>query len=151
MKNDRNFLPVRHISMFRRPNCCIVCAEHSARCIKLRIIPNNSQNAVIRRFKRNMTVIFFPFEVFRRWNSLVTVFYAHDIVHAVLSNDTSPKTRKTRSLAELAKDNRTFLPVRDFSSFKLPSYSILRAWDSARCIKQRYKPKNSQNAIIRRF
>jgi hypothetical protein len=95
-----------------------------------------------------MTVISYPLEIFRRLNSLVTAVYAQDIVRTVISNDRIPKTRKTRSLAELAKDNHTFLPVRDFSSFKLPSYCILRAWHSPRCIKQRYKPKNSQNAII---
>jgi hypothetical protein len=47
-----------------------------------------------------MTVIFFPFKIFRRLNSLVTAFYAHDIVHAVISNDTSPKTPKTRSFVD---------------------------------------------------
>jgi hypothetical protein len=98
-----------------------------------------------------MTVIAYSLEIFRRLNSLVTAVYAQDIVPTVISNDRIPKTRKTRLLAALAKDNRTFLPVRDFSSFKLPSYCILRACHSPRCIKQRYKPKNSQNAIIRRL
>jgi hypothetical protein len=47
-----------------------------------------------------MTVIFFPFEIFPRLNRLVTAFYVHVIVHTVISNDTSPKTRKTRSFVD---------------------------------------------------
>jgi hypothetical protein len=150
-KDNRTFLPVRDFSSFKLPSYCILRAWHSARCIKLRLMLNNSQNAIIRRFQRNMTVIFFPSEIFRHLNSLVTAFYAHDILPTVISNDRIPKTRKTRSLAELAKINRTFLPVRDFSSFKLPRYCILRAEHSACCSKRRNKTTSSQNAIIRRF
>jgi hypothetical protein len=47
-----------------------------------------------------MTVISYPFEIFQRLNSLVAAFYAHDIVHTVISNDTSPKTPKTRSFVD---------------------------------------------------
>jgi hypothetical protein len=47
-----------------------------------------------------MTVIFFPFEIFRRLNSLVTEFYTHEIVPTVISFDTSLKTRKTRSFVD---------------------------------------------------
>jgi hypothetical protein len=47
-----------------------------------------------------MTVISYPFEIFQRLDSLVAAFCAHVIVHAVLSNDTSPKTRKTLSFVE---------------------------------------------------
>jgi hypothetical protein len=47
-----------------------------------------------------MTVISYPLEIFRRLNSPVAAFYAHDIVHTVISNDTSPKTRKTRSFVD---------------------------------------------------
>jgi hypothetical protein len=47
-----------------------------------------------------MTVIFFPFEIFQRLNSLVTAFDVHAIVHTVISNDTIPKTPKTRSFVD---------------------------------------------------
>jgi hypothetical protein len=47
-----------------------------------------------------MTVISYPFEIFQRLDSLDTAFYAHDIVHTVISNATSPKTRKTRTFVD---------------------------------------------------
>jgi hypothetical protein len=40
-KHDRNFLPGGDMSTFKRPNYCILCAEHSARCIKRRNKPHN--------------------------------------------------------------------------------------------------------------
>jgi hypothetical protein len=47
-----------------------------------------------------MTVISYPFEIVRRLNSRVTAFYTHHIMHTEISNDTSPKTRKTRSFVD---------------------------------------------------
>jgi hypothetical protein len=47
-ENDRNFLPVGDISTFKRPNHCILCAEHSARCPMRRRKQNDSQNEIIR-------------------------------------------------------------------------------------------------------
>jgi hypothetical protein len=49
-KNNRNCHPVGDISTFKRPNYCILRAEHSARCINRRDKPNNSYNAIVRRF-----------------------------------------------------------------------------------------------------
>jgi hypothetical protein len=94
-RNDRNFLPDRDISAFKRPNYYITSAEHCARRIEPRNQPNNSQNANIRRFCGKMTVIFFPIEIFRRLNTQITAFDARNIVHDVLSLETSPTTRKT--------------------------------------------------------
>jgi hypothetical protein len=44
-----------------------------------------------------MTVISFPIEIFPRLNAQITAFYALNIAHAVLSVETSPTTRETRS------------------------------------------------------
>jgi hypothetical protein len=40
-KNDRHFLPVGDIWTFKRPKYCILRLEHTARCIKSRIKPQN--------------------------------------------------------------------------------------------------------------
>jgi hypothetical protein len=42
-KNDRNFHPVGDISTFKRPNYCILGAEHSTRCTMRRHKPNSTQ------------------------------------------------------------------------------------------------------------
>jgi hypothetical protein len=47
-----------------------------------------------------MTVISFPIEIFRRLNAHITAFYVENIVHAVLSFETSAATRKTRSFVD---------------------------------------------------
>jgi hypothetical protein len=39
-------------------------------------------------------------EIFRRLNDQITAFYAQNIVHAVLSDKTSPETRKLRSFVD---------------------------------------------------
>jgi hypothetical protein len=48
-----------------------------------------------------MTVIGIAFEIFRRLNAQTTAFYAHNMVHAVLSVETSPATSKTRSIVDI--------------------------------------------------
>jgi hypothetical protein len=98
-----------------------------------------------------MTVISFPLETFRRLNAHFTAFYAQNIVNAVVSVDTSPPTRKTRSFVDLTKNVRNFLPVRDIPTYKRPTYCIRPAEHTARCTKHRNKPNNLPNAIIRRF
>jgi hypothetical protein len=50
-----------------------------------------------------MTVISVPFEIFRRLNAQITAFYAQNIVHALLSVEASPTTRKTRPFLILDK------------------------------------------------
>jgi hypothetical protein len=47
-----------------------------------------------------MIVISFPREIFRSLNANIAAFYAQNIVHAVLSVETSPTTGKTRSYAD---------------------------------------------------
>jgi hypothetical protein len=96
-ENDCHFLPDWDISTFKRRNYCILRAEHSARRIKRRNKPDNSRNSIIRRFLRKMTIISFRIEIFRRLNAQITAIYAQNIVHAVLSVETSPTTRETRS------------------------------------------------------
>jgi hypothetical protein len=65
-KDDRNFLPARDISTFKPPNDCILCAQHGARCITRRNNPNNSRNAITRRYSLTMTTIAFPIDTLRR-------------------------------------------------------------------------------------
>jgi hypothetical protein len=98
-----------------------------------------------------MTVISYPSEIFLRLNSVVTAFYVHVIVHTVISNDTAHKLAKRDHSSILTNYDSSFLPVWDISTFKQRSDGILRACHSAHCNKQRYKPKTSQNAIIRRL
>jgi hypothetical protein len=57
--------------------------------------PSNSQNATIRRFGQKVTVISYPLEGFRRIKCQITAVYAQNIVHALLSVEASPTTRKT--------------------------------------------------------
>jgi hypothetical protein len=47
-----------------------------------------------------MTVISFPLEILRRLNAAITPFYAHNMVQAVLSIETSPATGKTQSIVD---------------------------------------------------
>jgi hypothetical protein len=79
----------------KRPTFCILRAEDSARRIEPPNQTNKPQNANIRRFCRKITVIRFPIEIFRRLNTQITAFDARNIVHDVLSLETSPTTRKT--------------------------------------------------------
>jgi hypothetical protein len=96
-QNERNFLPGGVISTFNRRNDCVLLAKHKARCIKHRNKPHNAPNAIIYRFRRKMTVISFPGEIFRRLNAPMTVFYPQNIMHAVWIVATGPTTRQTLS------------------------------------------------------
>jgi hypothetical protein len=102
-QNYCNFLPVGESSSYKRPNNCIVSAEHSARSIKRRNQSNNSQISIIRRFGQKMAVISFPLERVRRTNAHITAFYAQSIVHALFSVETSPTARKMRPFVDLYK------------------------------------------------
>jgi hypothetical protein len=64
-KNDHNFLPDRDISTLKRSNCCISRLQRGACCIKRRYNTNISQDAIIRRFLRKMSVISSPLEICR--------------------------------------------------------------------------------------
>jgi hypothetical protein len=98
-----------------------------------------------------MIVISFLIEIFRRSNAEITAFYAQNIVHAVLSIAKIPITREFDHSLILAKNDRTFLPDEDISTFKRPNYCILRTKHSARLTKRQNKPDNSRNSIIRLF
>jgi hypothetical protein len=98
-----------------------------------------------------MTVISFPLERVRRTNAQITTFDAQNIVHALLSVEASPTTRKTRPFVDLDQNYCNYLPVGESSSYKRPNNGILSVEDSKRSIKRRYHPNSSQNATIRRF
>jgi hypothetical protein len=51
-------------------------------------------------FDQKTTVISFLIQIFRRLSDKISAFYAQNIVHAVLSVETSPKNRKTRSFVD---------------------------------------------------
>jgi hypothetical protein len=72
-------------------------------------------------------------------------------VHALLSVETSPTTRKSRPFVDLDHNYCNFLSVGESSSYNRPNYCILRAEHSARSIKRRNQSNSSQNATIRRF
>jgi uncharacterized protein YbcV (DUF1398 family) len=100
-QNDRNWYPVLDISTFKLPSYCSLHVEHRARCTKRRNKPSHKQNAINRRYSREMTTNAFPLEIFRRLNAHTTAFYAHNMVHVVLSVETSPATSKTRSIVDI--------------------------------------------------
>jgi hypothetical protein len=110
-----------------------------------------SQNAILLRYCRKMTVISFPLEIFQRLSAQINSFYGQNIVHAVLCFEASPTTRKTQSFYYIVGNDRNFLPVGDLSTFKRPNKFFLRTDHSARCIMLRNEPKNTQNAIILRY
>jgi hypothetical protein len=95
--------------MIKRPNYCISRAKHSAHCIKLGNKPDNSQNANIHRFCREMTVITLPIEIFRRLSAQITAFDAQKFVHDVFSLETRPTTRKMRTFVVFVENDRNFL------------------------------------------
>jgi hypothetical protein len=102
-KNNSIFLRDGDISTFKRPNYCISSAEQCARRMEPRNQTNNSQNANIRCFCRNMTVIFLPIEIFRRLNAQITAFDAQNIVHDILSLETRPGTRTMRTFVDFVE------------------------------------------------
>jgi hypothetical protein len=119
--NDRNFLPVFDISSCKRPHYCILLAEHSPRRIMLRHKPINSQNALILRLWRTISVATFPLEIFPRLIAQITAIHTQNTVHAVLSFETSQKQYAKRYHSSIwTKDNRNFRPAWDISAFKRP-------------------------------
>jgi hypothetical protein len=136
-QNYCNFLPVGESMSYKRPNNCILRAQHSARSTKRRSQPNNSQNVIIRRFRRKMTAIFFPFVPFRRLNDQITACSAQNIVRALLSVETCKQLIKHDHSSNWTKNDCNFLPVGGISSYKRPTYCILSVEHSARCIKRR--------------
>jgi hypothetical protein len=62
----------------------------------LRKKPKTSQNPILLRYCRKMTVTSIPIEIFRRISAQITASCGQNIVHAVLSVETSPTTRKTQ-------------------------------------------------------
>jgi hypothetical protein len=98
-----------------------------------------------------MTVIFLPIEIYRRLNEQISAFYAQKIVHAVLSLETRPTTRKMRTFVVFVENDRYFLADWDISTCKRPNYYMLSADHCAHCSKHGNKPDNSQNATIHRF
>jgi hypothetical protein len=125
MKNGRNFHPDWDISTYKRPNYCILRSEHSAHRSMLRKKPKTSQNAILLRYFRKMTVTSIPIEIFRRVSGQLTASYGQNIVHTVVCFATSPTTRKTQSFYDIVENDRTFHPYWDISTFTRPNYCIL--------------------------
>jgi hypothetical protein len=98
-----------------------------------------------------MTVISFPIEIFRRLNAQITAFYGQNVVHAALISKQAQRLAKLDHSSILTQNDRNFLSDWDISTFKRPNYCILRSERSARRIKLRNKPNDSQNSIIRRL
>jgi hypothetical protein len=151
MKKDRNFHPDWDISTYKCPHYCILRSEHSARCIKRRNKDNNSQNRIVRRFRRKLTVISIPIEIFRRISAHITASYGQKIVHAVLSVELSPTTRKTRSFVDLDEKWPWFLSRLRYFDVYTPKLLQFATEHIAHCSMLRNKANSSQNSIIRRF
>jgi hypothetical protein len=125
MKNGRNFHPDWDISTYKRPNYCILRSEHSAHRSMLRKKPKTSQNAILRRYCRQMSVTSIPIGIFRRISGQITASYGQNIVHTVVCFETSPTTRKTQSFYDIVENDRNFHPYWDNSTFTRPNYCIL--------------------------
>ena len=96
----RYFFPVCDISTITLSFHSILHAERSAYDFQRRNKPRNTQIAVIHRFWRQLSVISFPFEIFRYLHSLFTPFYMQNVVHMISSAETSPETRKSPSFVD---------------------------------------------------
>jgi hypothetical protein len=137
--------------MFTRPHYCTLRAEHSAHRSMIRNKPNNSQNSIIRRLRRKMSVISIPIEIFRRISAQITPSYGQHIVHAVLSVETNPTPRKTRSFVDFVEEWPWLLSRLRYFDVYTPKLLHFATEHSARCIMRRNKASNSQNSIDRRF
>jgi hypothetical protein len=91
------------IEIFRRLNAQITApyVENIVRAVlSFKTSPTTRKTRSFVDFHEKVTVISFPIEIFRRLNAQITAFYVENIVHAVLSFETSPTTRKTRSFVD---------------------------------------------------
>jgi hypothetical protein len=96
------------------------------------------------------TVISFLIELFRRLNALSTPFYTPKAVHAEISVETSPASRKIQSFLDF-NEYCYFVPDWDISLFWRSFHSILHAESSSCRTQRRNKPCDSQNLIFPRF
>ena len=103
-KTQSYFFPGWDISTFKRPFSPfsmqkVVSAISSAEtCRAARKIHS------IRRFDRKLSVISFPFEIFRRLNAHFTPFYTQSVVRAISILETSPAGWKTQSLRDFTEN-----------------------------------------------
>ena len=113
--------------------------------------PDTRKSQSLLDFVENYALFFFRLRYLQRLHARFYPFYMQNVVLAFPASTQAQTHSNHNNLLILSKTDRYFSPFEILTTFTCSFLSILHAVRTARAFHRRYKPRNSQIAMIRRF